>query len=103
METSFSEIRSKLVVNIVDGKKLGHIIDIVFDQNSAKILGFVVPGHKSFLSIFKTKEDIFIPYGCICKIGSDTILVQLSGVFSQNSKQENTNFYGGLSLPQNKK
>ncbi len=103
METSFNEMRTKLVVNVVDGKKLGHIIDIVFEQNSAKILGFVVPSHKNFLSLFKAKEDIFIPYHCICKIGSDTILVQLSGVFNQTPKPPNQVFYTEITTQENKK
>lgn len=103
METSFNELRSKLVINIVDGKKLGHIIDIVFEQNSAKVLGIIVPGHRSFFSIFKAKEDIFIPYHCICKIGSDTILVQLSPSNFQNFKikqQENNCYCQSLPTPE---
>lgn len=78
MENSFSELRSKLVINLVDGKKLGHIVDIIFEQNTAKILGVVVPSNRGFFSIFKAKENIFIPYHSICKIGADTILVQLT-------------------------
>ena len=78
MEISFSELRSKIVINLVDGKKLGHVIDIIFDQNTAKILGIIVPSAKGAFSFFKSKEDIFIPYHNICKIGEDTILVQLT-------------------------
>lgn len=76
MEISFSEFRAKTVINLVDGRKLGHVIDLVFDQNSAKITGIVVPGGRS--RMFKGREDLFIPYQCICKIGLDTILVQLN-------------------------
>ena len=78
MEISFTELRSKMVVNLTDGRRLGHIIDLIFEQNSAKVLGVVVSGIKS--GMFKSREDIFIPYQCICKIGLDTILVQLNPV-----------------------
>ena len=78
MEISFSELRSKVVVNLTDGRRLGHIIDLIFEQNGARILGVVVPGAKS--GMFKSREDIFIPYQCICKIGLDTILVELNPV-----------------------
>jgi len=78
METSFTELRSKIVVNLVDGRKLGHIIDLIIEQNSAKVLGIIVPGCRSTWSIFRSREDIFIPYHCICKIGADTILVELN-------------------------
>jgi len=85
METSFTELRSKIVVNLVDGRKLGHIIDIVFEQNSAKILGIIVPSCRNMWSIFRSREDIFIPYHCICKIGMDTILVELNALPPTNT------------------
>ncbi len=92
MENSFTELRSKLVVNLVDGKKLGHIIDLIFEERSAKILGVIVPGAKSFFSIFKPKEDIFIPYHNICKIGEDTVLVQLTPTISLAKHPEGNRF-----------
>ena len=75
MEISYAELRQKTVVNIVDGKNLGHIIDAIFDDAYGKLLGFVVPSLKR--SFFKSQNDIFIPYQNICKIGSDVILVEL--------------------------
>lgn len=76
MESSFLELRCKEVINVTDGKKLGHIIDIVFDLPSGRIKGFVVPSCSGF-SFFKSTQQIFIPYNQICKIGKDTILVEL--------------------------
>ena len=75
MEISYAELRQKTVVNIVDGKNLGHIIDAIFDDSYGKLLGFVVPSLRR--SFFKSQNDIFIPYQNICKIGSDVILVEL--------------------------
>lgn len=75
MEISYAELRQKTVVNIVDGKNLGHIIDAIFDDCYGKLLGFVVPSIKR--SFFKSQNDIFIPYQNICKIGTDVILVEL--------------------------
>ena len=46
MELSFEELREKEVINIYNGKKLGHIIDLVFDISIGKMLGIVVPGDK---------------------------------------------------------
>ena len=61
MEISFCELRTKTVVNLSDGKKLGRIVDLVYDELTAKVLGLVVPGGRSFAGIFKSREDIFIP------------------------------------------
>ena len=77
METSFCELKNKEVINIVDGKRMGNIIDIVIETNCAKVLGIVVPGSRSGWNIFKSVDDIFIPYSNICKIGYDCVLVEL--------------------------
>lgn len=77
MESSFIELRCKEVVNVLDGRRLGHIIDIVFDLGSARVLGFTLPAEKSGWNIFKNSNQFFLPYGCIVRIGEDTILVEM--------------------------
>lgn len=76
METSFLELRCKEVINVTNGKKLGHIIDIVFDLPSGRVKGLIVPFCQGF-SLFKPSQQLFIPFNQICKIGEDTILVEL--------------------------
>jgi YlmC/YmxH family sporulation protein len=78
VESSFLELRCKEVVNILDGRKLGHIVDVVFDLGSARVLGFTLPAEKSGWNIFKNSNQLFLPYGCIVRIGEDAILVELS-------------------------
>ena len=75
-ELSFCELRCKQVVNVIDGKVLGRICDIVFSRESTRVLGFVVPGDSGF-HIFRHRGDMFIPFNRICKIGRDVILVEL--------------------------
>ena len=77
METSFCELKGKEVINITDGKKLGRIIDIVFDTSCGRVLGIVVPAYNKSWNIFKASDDIFIPFACICKFGEDAILVKI--------------------------
>ena len=77
LECSFLELRCKEVINVVDGKRLGHIIDVVFDLQNSKITGLIVPNSKSFWNVFKSGQELFIPFTQICKIGEDTILVEL--------------------------
>ena len=80
METSFLELRCKEVINVVDGTRLGHVVDIVFELPNGKISGIVVPGNKTIFGFLKGGNDLFIPFSQICKIGADTILVELFGV-----------------------
>lgn len=75
MEISFSLLRSKEVINLFDGKRLGHIVDLVLDKESGKVLGFVVPGQKK---LFRKADDLFIPLEEVKKLGEDVILVKLT-------------------------
>lgn len=77
MESSFLELKCKDVINVTDGKKLGRISDIVFDLPSGRVNGFVVPMISGGFSLFKSSQNIFVPYNQICKIGTDTILVEV--------------------------
>ena len=74
METSFTELRSKFVVNVTDGKNLGRTCDVVFSFPEAHVFGIVVPGKR--FRIFKN-NDLFIPLKNIVKIGTDVVLVDL--------------------------
>ena len=74
MEISYNELKKKEVINTIDGKKLGHICDLVFSCPENRVLGFVVPGSKSFG--FK-REEYFIDLKCVVKIGEDVILVNI--------------------------
>ena len=75
MEISFCELRQKEVVNVCDGKRLGRVIDMVISLTSCKVLGIVVPGNRK---IFNTREDVFIPWRNIQRIGADVLLVNLT-------------------------
>lgn len=95
MEASFLELRCKEVINVVDGTRLGRIVDIVFDLPSGQILGIVVPGNKTIFSFLKGANDLYIPFSQICKIGADAILVELFGVnnpVSTYSTQKDKNY-----------
>lgn len=74
MEISYTELRSKEVVNVNSGVRMGKIIDMIIDSNGKNVLGVVVPGVRK---IFRASEDIFIPWCNITKIGADVILVSL--------------------------
>lgn len=87
MDISFNDLKIKEVVNLYDGKRLGHIIDMVFDSMSCKVLGVVVPAEKK---LFQKKDDIFISVEKIKKVGDDVILVKLDGLSGfQNKEKQN--------------
>ena len=78
---NFSELKSKDVINIVDGKRLGRPIDVIFND-CACIEALVVPGQKSFLNLIKgVKEGAVLPWERVKQIGDDVILVELDTDF----------------------
>lgn len=85
METSFLELRCKEVVNVVDGRRLGHIVDVVFNLQTGCLSGMVVPGDKNFWNVFKNSMELFIPLSQIVKVGEDTVLVELFATNASNS------------------
>ena len=82
MDISLNDLKSKEIINLSDGSKMGRIFDLVFDSESGKVVGFVVPGEKHF---FKKSEDLFIPIEKVRRIGDDVILVRFETLnFNRN-------------------
>ncbi len=68
-----SDLQSKNIVNIYDGKNIGSIIDAnVLDNGSIESL--VIEENKKILA-FSKNSDIIIHWKDIKKIGEDVILV----------------------------
>ena len=75
---SLSELRTKDVVNTLDGKRLGKVMDIEFDAAQGRVEAIVVPGEWKVSSLIRGERcGIVIPWQRICKIGENVILVEL--------------------------
>ena len=75
---SLSELRTKDVVNTLDGKRLGKVMDIEFDARDGHVEAIVVPGEFKVGSMLRGEKcGIVIPWQRICKIGENVILVEL--------------------------
>lgn len=74
MELSFSELRTKEVINTLDGRRLGKVCDVVLCYPENRWLGIVVPGGRGF---GRKKNELFIELRSIAKIGEDVILVNV--------------------------
>ena len=72
-----SDIRQKEVINIVNGRRLGTIVDMNFSPDG-RISSIAVPGPFSFLNLVRSnRAEIVIPWESIVKIGDDVILVRV--------------------------
>jgi YlmC/YmxH family sporulation protein len=79
VEYTFCELREREVVNVADGKKLGRITDIAFNEKG-QVVGLIVPGDRRFIKNLTGSDNLFVPYNCVLKIGNDVILVDLNNM-----------------------
>lgn len=68
-----SDLQSKNIVNVLDGKNVGSIIDVNVNEMGA-IESLVIENNKKFLS-FSREEETVVFWKDITKIGEDVILV----------------------------
>ncbi len=73
----FSDFNGKEVINVISGERLGVIgnIDLVINPNTGKIDAILLPQSSLFM-FGKHKEEIYIKWNSIRKIGSDMIIVE---------------------------
>lgn len=71
-----SEFQAKDVVNVSDGKVLGHIGDLEINTNTGKIDSLIIPGNGRMMGFFGRESDIVISWKNIVRIGTDVILVR---------------------------
>lgn len=76
MDESLTELTEKQVVNLCDGKILGCIVDFKIDICTGRLTAIILPGEGGIFG-FKKCADIIIPWEKICKIGRDTIIVDI--------------------------
>lgn len=72
-----SELKKREVINVCDCRRLGFVGDLDIDPCSGKILAIIVPGPGCVCGFLGREKDFVIPFGDICQIGDDIILVRL--------------------------
>ena len=76
-KTTYCELRSKEVINVCDGARLGMICDLELDACDGKVLAVVVPGPSRCFGLIRSSEELVIPFCKLKKIGDDVILVEI--------------------------
>lgn len=72
-----SELQDKNVINIIDGKIVGNIIDIEITSDGT-LDSLIVEKSKLFISLFSNGNELSIKWSQIEKVGEDVILVKLT-------------------------
>ena len=72
-----SDLQNKDIVNTIDGRNVGNIIDVKIDQINGAILSLVVEPNKRMISFMNREVEEEISWKNIERIGEDVILVRL--------------------------
>lgn len=72
-----SEIRSKEIINMSDGRRLGLISDVEVNMETGVVEAIIVPGAYKIRGLFGKGNEIIINWSDIKKIGADVILVDM--------------------------
>ena len=80
---TFSDLRSKEIVNICDGACFGRVSDLEIDTCTGLILSVIVPGPPRLFGLMRGSEELVIPFCKIQKIGDDVILVDIADIAKQ--------------------
>jgi len=75
-DVTYCELKMKDVVNVIDGRRLGRVIDMLLDLKAGRIKGIVLPPVRGF-GLFRPSEDIYVPWKNVLRIGKDVIMVEV--------------------------
>lgn len=77
MVCTLEELRSKDVINVINGENLGRVDDLELDAETAAVTALILYGRPRILGLFGSRENCVIGFRQIHLIGKDTILVAL--------------------------
>lgn len=83
-----SQLRKMEIIDIHEGKRLGYISDIIFNEDLTKADSLVIPPEGGLFTLFKKREETQIKWHQIKVIGVDIILVDLSAKEADQEKFE---------------
>ena len=88
MVCTLEELRSKDVINVVDGENLGRVDDLEVDAETAAVTALILYGRTRLLGLFGPRDNCVIGFRQIRLIGRDVILVELgaAGMYTKCTK-----------------
>ena len=91
MVCSLDKLKTKEVINIKTGERLGYIDDIRMNTDNSEVLSLLIYGGYRFFGLFGRENDTEIPCNSIKVIGDDVILVDDTNLtICTNSRETKT-------------
>ena len=80
------DLRSKEIINILDGGRMGYVGDIALDTERAQITHLIICGRARCFGLFGREADRVIPWEQVETIGEETILVRYAVPLEERQK-----------------
>ena len=71
-----SDLQHKDIINVLNGAKIGRIIDI--EVNNDGVIDYLIVGEVKMMKRFNTAGEVKVSFKQIKRIGTDVILVELT-------------------------
>ena len=75
MNCSINGLKTKEVINISDGARLGYVSDVEIDLQDGRLTAIIVPGAYRMMGFLGKEDDVIIKWENIKKIGDDIIII----------------------------
>ena len=72
-----SDLQSKNLVNMSDGKNIGNIIDVNIDSRTGVISSLIIESKNNMFSFLNKDSELEVNWQEIKRIGEDVILVEI--------------------------
>ena len=86
MLCTLSELCTREILNVSDGRRLGELRDLIVDGETGRLLAMLVPEKQKLFRLFHPREDIRIPWGAVKKLGPEVILVEIPGEYERERR-----------------
>lgn len=73
-----SQLKSKEVIALDGGRRLGHISDVEIDFERSCIVALVLPEERGRMIFFEPRQERCIPWEQVERVGEDVVLVRES-------------------------
>lgn len=80
------DLRSKEIINVLDGSRMGFAGDIALDLKQAQITHLILCGRNRCFGLLGREPDLFIPWKQVETIGEETILVRYDAPVAERPK-----------------
>lgn len=96
MVCSLDKLKTKEVINIKTGERLGYIDDIRMNTDNSEVLSLLIYGGYRFFGLFGRENDTEIPCNSIKVIGDDVILVDDTNltICTNSREKKSENLFG---------